>query len=62
VRRQAWVRLGADARVRRHCGRVRVVWVETPTAGTLRLATNLDPETFERGNWSRGFYPAPLAD
>jgi hypothetical protein len=45
VRRQAWVRLGADERVRRHCGRVRVVWVETPTAGTLRLATNLDPET-----------------
>lgn len=45
VRRQAWVRLGADVRVRRHCGRVRVVWVETPTAGTLRLATNLNPET-----------------
>jgi hypothetical protein len=45
VRRQAWVRLGADARVRRHCGRVRVVWVETPTAGTLRLATNLEPGT-----------------
>jgi DDE family transposase len=45
VRRQAWVRLGADPRVRQHCGRVRVVWVETATAGTLRLATNLDPGT-----------------
>lgn len=45
VRRQAWVRLGADPRVRQRCGRVRVVWVETPTAGTLRLVTNLDPQT-----------------
>ena len=45
VRRQAWGRLGADARARGRGGRVRVVWVETPTAGTLRLATNLDLET-----------------
>ena len=45
VCRQAWVRLGADARAQRRCGRVRVVWVETPTAGTLRLVTNLDPQT-----------------
>lgn len=43
VRRQAWVRLGSDARWR--SPRVRVVWVETPTAGTLRLVTNLDPPT-----------------
>ena len=45
VCRQAWVRLGLDARVRQRCGRMRVVWVETPTAGTLRLVTNLDPQT-----------------
>lgn len=44
VRRHGWVRLGADPRVRQRCGRVRVVWVETPTAGTLRLVTNLAPE------------------
>jgi hypothetical protein len=45
VCRQAWARLGADARTRQRCERVRVVWVETPTAGTLRLVTNLDPQT-----------------
>jgi hypothetical protein len=45
VRRQAWVRLGNDPRTWQRCGRVRVVWVETPTAGTLRLVTNLDPHT-----------------
>lgn len=45
VCRAAWVRLGADARTRARCGRVRVVWVETPTAGTLRLVTDLPTET-----------------
>lgn len=43
VRRQAWVHLGRDTRWRG--GRVRVVWVETATAGTLRLVTNLEPQT-----------------
>jgi hypothetical protein len=45
VSHQAWVRLGADPRTRQRCGRLRVVWVETPTVGTLRLVTNLDPAT-----------------
>ena len=45
VCRQAWVHLGADARARQGGARVRVVWVETPTAGTLRLVTNLEPQT-----------------
>lgn len=44
VVRQAWVRLGVDERVRRRCERVRMVWVETPLAGTLQLVTNLEPE------------------
>jgi hypothetical protein len=44
VIRQAWVRLGVDERGRKRCGRVRMVWVETPTAGTLQLLTNLTPE------------------
>jgi hypothetical protein len=44
VIRQAWVRLGVDGRVRRRCARVRMVWVQTPTAGTLQLVTNLVPE------------------
>jgi hypothetical protein len=45
VSRQAWVRLGADSRARQRSGRLRVVWVETPTAGTLRLVTNLEAAT-----------------
>lgn len=44
VIRQAWVRLGVDERVWRRCSRVRMVWVETPTAGILQLLTNLTPE------------------
>jgi hypothetical protein len=44
VTRQAWVRLGVDERGRKRCGRVRMVWVETPTAGTLQLVTDLAPE------------------
>jgi hypothetical protein len=44
VIRQAWVRLGVDERVRKRCDRVRMVWVETPTAGALQLLTNLVPE------------------
>lgn len=39
VIRQAWVRLGS--RPRDQVGPVRVVWVQTATAGVLRLATNL---------------------
>jgi hypothetical protein len=42
VCRQAWVRLGVDARVQQRCGPVRVVWVTTATAGTLLLVTNLE--------------------
>lgn len=38
VVRQAWVRLGA----RPTTAAVRVVWLDTPTAGTLVLATNLE--------------------
>lgn len=49
VSRQAWGHLGADARARQGGARVRVVWVETPTAGTLRLVTNLDPQTLSAG-------------
>jgi hypothetical protein len=39
VVRQAWVRLGSRKRVQ--VGPVRVVWVQSATAGELRLATNL---------------------
>jgi hypothetical protein len=44
VIRQAWVRLGVDKRWQERCGRVRMVWVQTPTAGILQLVTNLTPE------------------
>ena len=54
-------RAGADVRARGRGGQVRVVWVETPTAGTLRLATNLNLETLSAELVAR-VYPPPLAD
>jgi Transposase DDE domain len=46
VIRQAWVRLGCQARYRSI--RVRVVWVQTPKE-VLRLVTNLSPEELSAG-------------
>ncbi len=46
VLRDAWVRLGCNARYRSR--RVRVVWVQTPKE-VLRLVTNLAPEELSAG-------------
>ncbi len=49
VRRQAWVRLGNDPPGRaQRCGRVRVVWVETPDRWDTPSGDQFGPPHFKR--------------